>query len=57
MSKIDIRELLVKTVQEGASDLHICAGIPPMIRVNGNVDPLEGYKRLTAEETQELITA
>ena len=55
MSKIDIRELLVKTVQEGASDLHICAGIPPMIRVNGNVDPLEGYKRLTAEETQELI--
>ena len=55
MSKIDIRELLVKTVEEGASDLHICAGIPPMIRVNGNVDPLEGYKRLTAEETQELI--
>lgn len=55
MKKLDIRDLLIKTVQEGASDLHICAGIPPMIRVNGSVDPLEGYKRLTPEETQDLV--
>ena len=55
MKTISIRELLIKTIEESASDLHICAGIPPMVRVNGNIDPLEGYKRLTPEETQELV--
>ncbi|MGI6138243.1 MAG: type IV pilus twitching motility protein PilT [Candidatus Hydrogenedentales bacterium] len=52
---LNIKDLLSKAIEEGASDLHICAGVPPMIRVNGNVDPIPGYKRLTGEDTQELI--
>jgi len=34
---MDITELLSFTVQQGASDLHITAGMPPMIRVDGEV--------------------
>ena len=34
---MDITELLSFTVQQGASDLHISAGMPPIIRVDGDV--------------------
>ncbi len=34
---MDITELLTFTVQQGASDLHISAGMPPMIRVDGDM--------------------
>jgi twitching motility protein PilT len=43
---LDIAELLAFSVKEKASDLHLSAGLPPMIRVNGdmrrvNVAPLD----------------
>jgi twitching motility protein PilT len=43
---MDISELLAFTVKNKASDLHLSAGLPPMIRVNGdvrriNLPPLE----------------
>ncbi|MEH6471484.1 MAG: type IV pilus twitching motility protein PilT [Halopseudomonas sp.] len=34
---MDITELLTFSVQQNASDLHISAGVPPMIRVDGDV--------------------
>jgi twitching motility protein PilT len=39
----------------GASDLHIVVGAPPMIRVNGSLEPLEGYPDLRPDDTQEII--
>jgi twitching motility protein PilT len=43
---MDIAELLAFSVKNKASDLHLSAGLPPMIRVDGdmrriNVPPLE----------------
>ena len=43
---MDIAELLAFSVKNKASDLHLSAGLPPMIRVHGdvrriNVPPLE----------------
>jgi len=43
---VDITQLLAFAVKNKASDLHLSAGLPPMIRVNGdvrriNVEPLE----------------
>ena len=43
---MDIGELLAFGVKNGASDLHLSAGLPPMIRVDGdvrriNVPPLD----------------
>ena len=34
---MDIAQLLAFTVKNGASDLHLSAGLPPMIRVDGDV--------------------
>lgn len=34
---MDITELLAFSVKQGASDLHLSAGLPPMIRVDGDV--------------------
>ena len=34
---MDITELLVFSVKQGASDLHITAGMPPLIRVDGDI--------------------
>src|SRR5712692_2228543 len=43
---MDIGELLAFAYKQGASDLHLSAGLPPLIRVDGdvkriNVDPLD----------------
>lgn len=43
---MDISQLLAFSVKNGASDLHLSAGVPPMIRVDGdvrriNVPPME----------------
>jgi twitching motility protein PilT len=48
---MDITQLLAFSVKNKASDLHLSAGLPPMIRVHGdvrriNVDPLD-HKRCT----------
>lgn len=34
---MDITELLAFSVKQGASDMHLSAGLPPMIRVDGDV--------------------
>ena len=34
---MDITQLLAFSVKNKASDLHLSAGLPPMIRVNGDV--------------------
>ncbi len=34
---MDITELLTFVVKNKASDLHLSSGLPPMIRVNGDV--------------------
>jgi twitching motility protein PilT len=43
---MDIAQLLAFSVKNGASDLHLSAGLPPMIRVDGdvrriNIDPMD----------------
>ena len=38
---MDITELLVFTKNQGASDLHLSSGMPPLVRLNGDMTPLE----------------
>ncbi len=47
-------ELLKFSHQQGASDLHISAGLPPMIRVDGDVRRIN-TPSLTVDETRDLI--
>jgi len=52
---MDLAELLQYAVQYGASDLHLTAGRPPMVRIAGNLVP-SGYDvALSGEDTKALI--
>ena len=55
MADISIRELLQKMTEQGASDLHIAVGSPPILRIHGLLEPLHEYPRLKPDETQEII--
>ncbi len=50
-----IDELLERMVERDASDLHVTTGTPPVIRVRGEVERLDDFDSLTAEETQQLL--
>jgi twitching motility protein PilT len=39
---MELQELLRKTIELSASDLHLCTGYPPTVRIDGKLTPLEG---------------
>ena len=51
---MDITELLAFSVEQGASDLHLSAGLPPMIRVDGDIRRVN-VPRQDHSEVQALI--
>ena len=51
---MDIEDLLVRMVKEGASDGFITAGAPPSIKVDGEIHPMFDAP-LTEQETRELV--
>ena len=50
-----LNELLDLVVAQGASDLHIVAGVAPVIRVSGVLVPVAKFKPFTAEEVDVLL--
>jgi twitching motility protein PilT len=51
---LSLHTLLLESVREGASDLHLTVAAPPTVRVDGLMRPLSGYPSLTAEQVEEL---
>jgi len=49
-----IDDLLRIVVEKGGSDLHISVGVPPIIRVDGQLMPTN-YERVTPQDSQRLI--
>jgi twitching motility protein PilT len=50
---VSLRELLEQMVRMGASDLHLTAGSPPVVRVDGKLQRM-AYDMLTSEETKKI---
>src|SRR5919201_2287971 len=50
-----IDELLEQMVTRNASDLHVTAGTPPVIRVRGSLERLTDFETLTPEDTHQLL--
>jgi twitching motility protein PilT len=48
-------ELLDLVVSQGGSDLHLCAGRRPMVRVAGSLITLSSQPELSAEETKGML--
>src|ERR1044072_3811623 len=53
----DFSEILLEVVAKKASDLHLTAGAPPMLRLRGSLVPVESTQRLTATDTREIVYA
>src|SRR5688500_20195340 len=53
----DFSDILIEVVKQKASDLHLTAGTPPMIRQKGSLVPLEGMPKLTPTDTREIVYA
>ena len=51
---MDITELLNFAQKQGASDLHLTSGHPPLLRINGEISPLQ-VPKLAAEAVTHLL--
>ena len=47
-------DLLRIMTEMGSSDLHLTTNSPPQVRVHGHLNPLEGYRPLSAADTKQL---
>jgi twitching motility protein PilT len=52
--ELDFAEVLLQVMERNASDLHLTAGSPPMIRQHGKLHALD-YPRLTPQTTREVV--
>lgn len=50
-----IENLMRYTKENKASDLHITVGIKPKCRINGTLEPMEEFEKLTPAKTEELV--
>ena len=55
--QIPIPELLGKLLDAEGSDLHLTAGSPPVVRVHGELERIEGYAPLSPKALQGMIYA
>lgn len=51
---ITITDLLAEAVERGASDLHLTQNAPPILRIDGELEPLN-MPALTAADTQRMV--
>jgi twitching motility protein PilT len=54
IENVNMHELMDEAVKRRASDIHITAGLPPLLRVDGRLQPLD-YEPLNPNECQRLI--
>jgi len=47
---MNLNDLLKVTFEKRASDLHLKVGVPPILRIDGRLTPIETEKRTTQEE-------
>ncbi len=55
MYGLDVGEVIRKAKVMRASDIHISAGLPPVVRIDGYLVKMDGYKPLTPHEIEEAI--
>lgn len=53
--EITIDELLLRLLESGSSDLHLTANMPPMVRKNGDIEPIPGFQPLTSGLIQRMV--
>jgi twitching motility protein PilT len=54
---IHVNDLLKLVLEQKGSDLHLTAGSPPVIRVHGELRPVDGVDALSGSQIREMIYA
>jgi twitching motility protein PilT len=52
---LDIKELIKLAIERKASDLHVVAGVPVMLRIDGELQPVMEYGEMTHHSIEELF--
>ncbi len=52
---IDFASVLARMVENKASDVHLSPGVPPAMRLRGQITPMEDFERLTQQDTREIV--
>lgn len=50
MAEIDLSSILNIAIKGRASDVHLKAGVPPILRINGSLVPIKNHERLAPDE-------
>jgi twitching motility protein PilT len=51
----NLAEFLETVIGKNASDLHLTSGLPPMIRVHGELQPIAGFRKLFPQDLQAML--
>ncbi len=54
MAEIDLSSILNVAVKSKASDVHMKAGVPPILRIHGSLIPIKNQERLPPDELAKL---
>ncbi len=52
--EIELENLLTLVVEQGASDLHLIPGHPPILRIDADLHPIEDKEVLTADQVENM---
>jgi twitching motility protein PilT len=55
--QVPVPELLGKLLDLDGSDLHLSAGVPPVVRIHGELERLEDYPALAPRALQAMVYA
>lgn len=55
LDEVHIDELLHRVQETGSSDLHLCVGKPPCVRLHGKIRELAEYEAFSSNITQRII--
>ncbi len=53
--QLHVNQILVRVVEARGSDLHLTAGRPPMVRIDGDLLPMEGFDVMSPSTVRDLI--
>jgi len=52
---LNLNELLVRAMDDSASDVHLVPALPPLLRVHTVLEPMEGYDPILPEQTERFV--
>ena len=55
IDRVNLEQILSAAVDRGASDVHLKAGRPPVVRFDGQLEPLSGFSPLSADDLEDVV--